>query len=141
MGRNIQPTPEWSATVFLPSISNTPTGAYTPAQSDHSAMFKIQTQLLHCNRWPSSISNTLRQVRIRQKPSRISPVPHPSPPSWVTSPHMMEKTKMGALNGYKDVRRLASTLATTSDQHCCKDPHKMWQKSYIPWMKTFHMTN
>ena len=39
---------------------------------------------------------------------------------------------MGVLNGYRDARRQVSTLATTSDQHCCRDPPKMWQKSYNP---------
>ena len=41
---------------------------------------KIPTQLLHSSRWHSSISNILRQVRTRQKLSRISPAPHPSHP-------------------------------------------------------------
>ena len=48
---------------------------------------------------------------------------------------------MHAPNGYKDVRRLATTLATTSDQLCCRDVHRMWQKSYGPWMKNSHMTS
>ena len=32
-------------------------------------------------------------------------------------------------------------LGTTSDQPCCRDLHRMWQKSSDPWKKNFHMTN
>ena len=54
---------------------------------------------------------------------------------------MMEKTRMHVLNGCKDVKKLATTQGTTSDQLCCRDLHRMWQKSSDPWMKNSHMIN
>ena len=48
---------------------------------------------------------------------------------------------MHVLNGYKDVRKLATTEGTISDQLCCRDLHRMWQKSSDPWMKNSHMKN
>ena len=54
---------------------------------------------------------------------------------------MTEKTRMHVLNGYKDVKKPATTWGTTSDWPCCRDLHRMWQKSSDPWMKNFHMTN
>ena len=54
---------------------------------------------------------------------------------------MMEKTRMHVLNGCKDVKKLATTQGTISDQLCCRDLHRTWQKSSDPWMKNSHMTN
>ena len=102
---------------------------------------KILPLLLHSNRWLSSTSNILRQVRTRQKPLRTSPMPHPSLPLWAASQSMMEKTRMHALNGYKDARKQANTLATTSDQLYYRDPPKMWLRSFDHWMKNSHMTS
>ena len=54
---------------------------------------------------------------------------------------MMERTRMHVLNGCKDVKKLATTQGTILDRLCCKDLHRMWQKSSDPWMKNSHMIN
>ena len=36
-------------------------------------------------------------------------------------------------NGCKDVKKPATTQGTTSDWPCCRDLHRMWQKSSDPW--------
>ena len=124
--RNTQPPPRGQQQYFYP---HTPPGGYmyppppppqqhTPQHSqiivqqdpDTAAALQQMAQL-HQQHFETSQNQT--------KLSRTSPAPHPSLPQWVAFPSMMERTKMDAWNGYKDARRLVSTWATTSDQHCC----------------------
>ena len=144
--RNTQPPPQGQQQYFYPPP---PPGSYMYSPPPPLQQHIPQPSQIIVQQDPDTAAALQQMAQLhqqhfetsqnRQKLSRT--VPHPLPPLWVAFPFMMEKTRMHVLNGYKDLRRLVSTLATTSDQYCCRDPPKMWQKSYNPWMKNSHMTS
>ena len=133
VNRNVQPPHHGHSSI--PPTSARWIHAYTPHPLHHSNLArllsnKILTLLLLFNRWPNCIDNILRPVRTRQKPSRTSPVPHPSLPL------------VGCIPIYDGKgQRQATTLVITSDQPYYRDPPRTWLRSSDPWKRNSHMTN